>query len=200
MRRLKRLSVIAVVWSTTAIAAAPGADAATTVGANLASGPVASACPSACTVAIATLPAANQASGGITVADPGGVIVRWRVRIGDESEPPGAEPEPVALRVLTGNTGGASGPVETLPTAAGTYTFNARLPVTSGQRPGIDLLDPTGGVSILAGATGASSHFWVPPLQSEDERTPIDQATFYPNINVDIEPDADGDVFGDESQ
>jgi Thrombospondin type 3 repeat len=176
-------------------AGAPGANAATTVGSNLASPATASVCGNACTVAIATLPAGNQASGGIVVGDPGGVIVRWRVRKGTEPEV-----EPVALRVLTGNFGGASGPVEPLPAAAGTYTFEARIPVAAGQRPAIDLLNPTDGVSVLAGVTGASSHIWLPPLEDGVGRMPITQATLYPNINVDIEPDADGDGFGDETQ
>ena len=193
-----RLGIVAAVWAASVIAAAPQANAATTVGANLFGSPAATACFSACTVAIATLPEANRALGGLTVQDPGGVIVRWRVRTGTDSD---ALAKPVALRVLTGNTGGASGPVEVLPVAAGTYTFNARIPVAAGQRPAIDLLDPgMSGVSILAAATGASSHFWNPPLQAGVERTPSNQGTLYPNINVDVEPDADGDVFGDESQ
>jgi hypothetical protein len=104
-----------------------------------------------------------------------GAIVRWSVK--------GASGA-LALRVLSGITGGASGATQT-PASTATQVFPAALPVAAGQRIGLDL---AGNTSV--GYTQQDSlDAWVSHLGNGETRSPF--ATV-PNIqllfNAEVQP------------
>ncbi|MDQ2631428.1 MAG: hypothetical protein M3Y75_10750 [Actinomycetota bacterium] len=182
------------------------ASAAVVSGSNLAAAPNNTTCLSPvmslkenCTMAIAALPAANQAPGGPTAAI-SGVIVEWKVRSG-----PSVIPHTVRLRVIRGNTGVGAGPLQTLPADAGIHAFPARLPVQAGDRIGFDLLENPwleGVQFIRSGVPGAGFEIWVSkPLADGESRAPAATSNEIELLmNATIEPDGDGDGYGDETQ
>ena len=150
-----------------------------------------------CTVGLAELPSAVRAPGG-TRAAMDGVIVSWRVRSGGS-----LSDLPVRLRVIRNETGVASGKIETLPHAEGTYEFAARVPVKSNDEIGIDgvNLPAPNGLPIFRAASGAFFDYWEgKPLGEGENRSASSKPEGQPMLNATIEPDADGDGFGDESQ
>ena len=131
-----------------------------------------------------------------------GVIVRWRVR--------GAVTTgQFTLRVLrkagTSFTGAGTGSTETVPPGVESV-FTTRLPIKQGDYIGFDLPGAVGTPSVQrrlgASATGASWDFWSPPLvDGAPPRAPnLAFGTDSVIYNADIEPDADADGFGDETQ
>jgi hypothetical protein len=149
----------------------------------------------ACTVVQTAVPGADYAS---PVA---GVITRWRVR--------SISLGTVTLRVLHQNADGtftATG--SSLPQSLTTrtraptdaaYMFTTRIAVYPGDRIALDRDRRAGGVYRTA-AGGASAVF-APPLPDFDTAAPgpgPDGVELM--VNADVEPDDDGDGFGDESQ
>lgn len=184
---------------------AGSAQAAVVSGSNLAAAPNNVTCivpapglEQPCTVTVAGLPAASQAPGGTTAAI-SGVIVNWKVRIGAS-----VGTHPVRLRVLRGNTAVGSGPVETLPATAGIHSFAARVPVQAGDVIGFDQLEPkylAGVQYIRTTAPGAQMGFWIPALGEGETRDPFALGSDIELLmNATIEPDADNDGYGDETQ
>jgi hypothetical protein len=151
-----------------------------------------------CTITIASLPPASRAPGGFS-AGISGVIVEWKIRTTlapvDTS---------VRLRVVRDITGVGSGPVVTLPKAAGIHPYLARVPVQAGDQIGIDIIDVELGQSprvIRSGVAEALFRAWIPPLADGKERDhTFAAANFELTMNATIEPDADGDAYGDETQ
>jgi hypothetical protein len=147
--------------------------------------------PSDCTVAQRSLP-------GMEVTAPfDGVIVRWRIRSG-----PGAAGEPVRLRVIRGtdqaSTGAGSSEAENVP-SNGVFTFDTRLPIRAGDYIGIDCCDNGG--PFFDDTPGAQRDLWAPPLGDAETRGPLAQTSVREIlVNADIEPDCDGDGFGDVTQ
>lgn len=195
-RRIGLLSALATVSGLTLTAGPTSAVAATTIGSNLnASASFGFACIPNCTVSHSSLPAASQAAGGL-LAPQDGVVVRWRVKVGTATPP-------LALRITRpGNsntrTGAGTGP--TVPVSANqTSTFEARLPIQAGNAIGLDCCanDPT---YAFATTTDAVTLRWLSFLVdgglartgSAEDRELL--------LNADIEPDADHDSFGDETQ
>jgi hypothetical protein len=181
-------------------AAAP-AQAATTVGNNLSPTPTSSVslCEGAdvtCTVVPKTL-TSNRAAGGLDAVT--GVVVRWRVRT--EGPAPGVS---IALRVVQGRTGLGRSAFESMTSQApGIVTFAARLPVTAGDRLGVDMIVPAGATSapIARGTTSnAELDRWQPSLGIGETRPPNNDKRYELLLNADIEPDADADGWGDETQ
>jgi hypothetical protein len=119
-----------------------------------------------------------------------GVVVSWAVRGGSG---------PLTLRILTGNRGGASSETRTPPTA-GTESFLTRLGIAAGDRVGVDL--PTGFVSQIGvrQPTGTAIDSWAPSLGSQTRAPNSSFPDYELLLNATIEPDADGDGFGDETQ
>jgi hypothetical protein len=197
--RNSRRARTAALWITALCAVLPAsASGAVTVGNDLESPPLLGFCAVACTISLADLPASDRAPGGVTIPE-NGVIVRWRARaIATASN------SSFSLVVLAGNTAVQRGAAETLPAPAGVYTFPAQLPVVSGQRLGVEVISaPMGHIGIGRQAvTGALVEFWSPPLAlGAPPRAP---SSSNPGlelfIKADVEPDADGDGFGDETQ
>lgn len=153
------------------------------------------AIPISCTATVSTLPVSSQAPGGATAAIDG-VIVSWSIRTGDS-----ASSSRIRLRVVRGTTGAGVGPHETLPAAAGVYSYAARMPVEAGDQIGIDLVNVSS-VPVLSNVAGATMDFWFPLLGESETRAPTSDelAGLELLMNATIEPDADGDGFGDETQ
>jgi hypothetical protein len=141
------------------------------------------------------MPATSLAAGGKD-SPMAGVIVRWRIKMGSTTTA-------VALRVIrpgdsTTATGAGTGETVT-PSANTTSELAARLPVQSGDGIGVNWAD---GQTLTARSDtpGATILAWFPLLDS----APPSPASTSPSrellINADVEPDADGDGFGDETQ
>jgi hypothetical protein len=184
-------------------AAAPAAGAATTIGSSLAQRAnlfISCGTPgeplSRCTTAQSELPNRETA----VASD--GVIVRWRIR--------SASGGVVRLRVLrpagaSGFTGAGTSQPETLRASrvAGrdaTYTFSTRLPVRAGDIIGVDR-ERRAGALFHASSGAATLLSFQPPLADLESRVQ-DRISNGAEllVNADIEPDADRDGFGDETQ
>jgi hypothetical protein len=201
MRRIALAAVLTTVAGL-ALAIPSGALAVTTIGSNLAGSPTVNlSCNPNCTVSPSVLPVANQAPGGF-LAPQDGVVVRWRIKVG-------AVTRPSALRITRpGNsdtrTGAGTGPTVTPPINE-TSTYEARLPMQAGDALGLDCCaDPTLMIDqyVFAPNQDAINLSWAPRLA--DGATPQSTTEFPPDaellVNGDIEPDADHDTFGDETQ
>ncbi|MDQ4041867.1 MAG: hypothetical protein M3141_08980, partial [Actinomycetota bacterium] len=127
-----------------------------------------------------------------------GVIVRWRLGSGDGNAR-------VTLRTLArvDNTstyvGMGTGPERT--TVVGVNVFEGeRLPVQPGQFLGID--DEDGARVFTVAPAGVGVRFWLPKLQDGAPPRAISghNDARELELNADLEPDADSDGFGDETQ
>jgi uncharacterized repeat protein (TIGR01451 family) len=122
-----------------------------------------------------------------------GVVVRWRVKSASTSAP-GAR-----LRMLRPVGGGSyvtagSSAVQTIP--SGTSTFSTRIPVNAGDVLG---LDEQTGAKVFGAATSAAYFFQ--PFLGDTTQAPDNHLNGRELlVNADIEPDADGDGYGDETQ
>lgn len=141
-----------------------------------------------------------------------GVIVRWRVRLAEFAQAP-AEPilGPYRLRAIRKASDtefsvvGASA-FESVPhklvMSDTVHTFATRIPVLAGDRLAVDLppqkpafpgglrFDPRGGSHALTTPAPPDGGSFTFPTGS----------TGSPQYNADVEPDADGDAFGDVTQ
>jgi hypothetical protein len=152
------------------------------------------------------VPAAGLTSAQLT-SPIDGVVVRWRVRRGSGGG--GMAADTVTLRVLhpTGavNQFTAVGTSEPHMVPAGSsdpvdvYEYPTRLPIAAGDRVG---LGTTVGQATYRNATTAS--YLVRLSALADGATATFAAGGFPNlyvlVNADVEPDADSDGFGDETQ
>ncbi len=200
--RLGRLSIL---FIAVLVLAFPGsAGAAVVVGSNLKEAPNSTICSQPgspeldCTTTLTDLPVGSREPGG-TSAPSSGVITSWKIRSGAS-----VISHKVRLRVVRNHTGVGSGPVETLSNLAGVYSYKARVPVQAGDRIGVDTLDVPelkGAPIIRASATGAGINYWMVALAEGETRNPTtSSSTIELLINATIEPDNDGDGFGDETQ
>jgi hypothetical protein len=131
-----------------------------------------------------------------------GVVVRWRIKTDGD---PGFAP--FAFRVIDPpGVGAGTGPQETLPAAANptVHTFNnLRLPIKAGGYIGVDTkqVPPGPYAAYLHLGSGGSMLGWNPSLPDGQTRPSTDVfVSFILLVNADVEPDADGDAYGDESQ
>jgi hypothetical protein len=129
-----------------------------------------------------------------------GVIVRWRVRLGD-----GTEAQSVRIRVVRRVdadtfTAISSGGLESVPAGAGTYTFPAQLAIRGGDQLAIEG-DSGTVIEWLAPAPGGRSFQYFPtPADGVNTGAPTTYNDFEYTFNVDVEPDCDSDGRGDETQ
>jgi hypothetical protein len=184
---MRRALALATVLAALGPAAAHGA---TTVGSDLSKTPTLSVCGTACTAFTA-----SKTGGAPSATAPfDGVILSWSGKTGSA----GAT---LALRTLrsagTGSYVGV-GATDTRNTQeAGRYTFPARLAVTAGDIIGLD--DDGGGTKIAAGSTTTDVFAFGTKLGAFAQ-IPSKQASTELLVNADIEHDADGDGYGDETQ
>lgn len=195
--------------------AAP-AGAAITIGSNLAAAPdtttqvcafaMFTATDRPCTDMQLNLPPAKTAPGGLLAASDG-VVVRWRVASGVAT--PGTTRVKLRLRTIHDEVGGEEGTLVNLPLAEpGIHAYAERLPVKQGDRIAVTALvsnfgDEPAGAPITAYG-GASTEIvareWVGTLPKGQTGTAESRPGRELLVNADIEPDADHDGFGDETQ
>lgn len=198
----------------TLLAAAP-AHGYTLIGANHAANPTLA---QAINMPPPTLLFNASAPPGIRLAAPaGGVITRWRMHVGDV-----AAGNTLRLRVLEPVGAGEyrvvrSGPLHTMPALTGQanqVAFDVSVPVAAGQIVGAQVDRPVAGanevtlVHITEAPAGWTNGYFLGsvPADGDTGTATISDGTiagasdpFFP-ISADVEPDADGDGFGDETR
>jgi hypothetical protein len=168
------------------------AHAATTVGSPLSGGVFGTSfnpCSATCTYL-------QYSGGALSHTSPvHGVVVRWRVLAASAGSP-------VRLRILRpggGGFAGAGSSAQQSTTGGSLDTFETRLPIWAGDAVG---LDTVAAARVFAQAPASMDVRLIQPA-------PADGASGMPGgplssrdlqVNVDVEPDADGDGFGDETQ
>lgn len=153
-----------------------------------------------CTVRIGSLVPALQAPGGVT-SPINGVVVRWRVSTGDVTQE-------IRFRVIrqpgmANFATGAGTSAAVTPPVSSVTPFPTQLPIAAGDFIGIDCCQGEGKFFRQHMTAGdAVRHFWNPALlDAEMPRNASGTSNFSQvMINADIEPDCDGDTFGDETQ
>lgn len=177
------------------------AGAATTVGSDLTRTPTQTytcASQSSCTAIQTTLP--GNAAPLTVPAD--GVITRWRVKT------KAGTAAAVRLRVIRDAAGGqhlgvASSSSVVTSTAGDVQTFtlgapSRGIPVQAGDHIGLD--QATNAAVIAAPAAGAQLQWWEPALGDGLAALGTAKPDVELFFNADVEPDADRDGFGDETQ
>ena len=201
MRAGIRFAQGAAVAAILAGALAGQAAAATTIGSSLGEVPNGGVndCSPSCTFANGSIAAPYQASGGAT-APASGVITSWTLRTAAFS----SVSIQARLRVITNNTATASSATVTVTNTTGLQEFPARVPITTGQRIGIDI-PATGGMYtplfVVSGSGIGSVDRWGPALPDTGTGpSPSSFTNAHIPLQARIEPDADGDGYGDETQ
>ena len=185
--------------------------AATTYGSRLNHDPTTRGCAmaNACTLVqyiVPTDPNGDPDSSGSPVS---GVITKWRVRAFALDQPgtvtlrvgdivrPNPMDDSTALASVTG-----TGPAAPIPVTDDPETpvreFGAQLPIKQGQHLE---LDPSATVNAVYASSGSKfTYSFEPPLVEGQGQRGSTDATEELLVQVTIEPDADGDGFGDETQ
>jgi hypothetical protein len=176
---------------------APAASAAVTIGSDLPAPPpppfAQSGCTPTCTFGNSSHPV-NPTASPID-----GVVVRWRTRFGESFT--GAR-----LRVVnftpTGTpmiTGIRTGPATNVPTGLQEFALSPGLPISIGNEVGVDITGDSTPAAFRANAM--ASGFFEAPAAADGATTPSGSlGSQEVLLNADVEPDADGDGFGDETQ
>ena len=127
-----------------------------------------------------------------------GVVVRWRIRsaIGTWA-PQAVRPEGGGTyrSIATGDEVEVAAPNDQPNAAAYIRSFPTRLPVRAGDVFGVR----AGAESSVNGRSGTSLLF-APVLADGESRAPSNPLPLLLAVNADLEPDADGDGFGDLTQ
>ena len=198
-----RRSAIAAAIAVLALAAmASPASAAITIGSDLTASEGTAGCGVSCTGVATAIP------GRVTASPITGVVVRWRVgdgvgqltfRVarpaadtypGDDTHTGAGRSESVTVTTPPSDEVGEPPVISTFPT---------RVPINAGDRIGVDLTATSEvGFRERAGAEGV---IFVPPLGDGERRgSQVGLSDFEALGNADVEPDADRDGFGDETQ
>ena len=187
-RRLPRVVAVAAPALVVASLAAVPASAATTLGSTDFAAP-AGACTADTTWVQGAPPAGTSYS-----AVSAGVITQWRFRATDLTQ--------LKLKVLhydgTGTSYTVKGASDTATAAAGvTSTFSARVPMAVDDVLGVTAISANCVAALSAGAAG----FWVAGdvAPGASAAFSISPTTAIP-VAATVEPDADGDGYGDETQ
>lgn len=187
-----------------AILASP-AMAASTFGSSLTHSPNDGSCGgmsgTVCGNAISDIAVDARAEGGLN-APSNGVIVRWRIR----GLPGTAVSSVMSLRVYRGNSViGVSSDVTPVLNGA-IETFDTRIPVETADRLGLtQTLSGTQmilmtSLSYSAAGSGVTDYWASPPAFGETAAATHADSDRELLLNADVEPDADGDGYGDETQ
>lgn len=190
-----RLMTIGAAIAIIAVGVAP-AGAAQLIGSDLAGTMLNTDCGASgsCTETFLNTPSLGNATAS-------GVITAWATRQVNGS----ASAQPFTLRVVrVANpttrtfTGIATGTTTSVPPGTATTYFPARLPIAAGDQIGID--HPA---VVHSCATGAAMQArFNPPLADGQTRgvTALAGGACEPQVQAVVEPDADGDGYGDETQ
>ncbi|HEX5622122.1 MAG TPA: Ig-like domain-containing protein [Solirubrobacteraceae bacterium] len=180
--RAARIALLLVVLG---LITATSAHAAVTIGSTLPPPTASFECPGGCTMSGDVVP------GGTALAPQSGVVTRWRVRVGSTTTP-------VRFQVIhAGADAGQS--AEITPPIGEITESRTRIPIAVNDRIGLRWLDQVGG-TFAAGSATATTDVWTPVLGATSRVPEFPAQPFELAVNADIEPDADGDVFGDETQ
>ncbi|HET8956248.1 MAG TPA: hypothetical protein VFN18_11375 [Solirubrobacterales bacterium] len=130
----------------------------------------------------------------------GGILTKWRIEVTSPGPPKAAAVTLKTLR-LTGAesllvTGESSGSI-----AAGSNSFAARIPIQPGDHLGIFGSDPEVGTPVCAGVAENKLGIFDPATTpGGSSMTASGESAFRIPVVGTIEPDADNDGFGDETQ
>jgi hypothetical protein len=183
--RLALLTVLA------ALAPASAARAATTVGSDLSKPASSTVCGAAVSCTYFTGDATTAVPA--TVAPFDGVVVRWRVKSGSAAT--GARLR--ALRAAGGGKYVSTGLDDVHALQVGTNTFAARLLVKAGDVIG---MDDSSSAKVFASPVPTAAYYFQPSIAGTAAQTPQKQTSRELLLSADIEPDVDGDGYGDETQ
>jgi len=216
---LKRAGTLVWLAGILAFAAPAGASAAVTIGSNLLSLPGEAAMPTStgvdncsaahrCTILQRSLPAANAAPGGI-VAPVAGVITHFRVKAKTSMAP-------IVLRVLeptvTAHKYTGAGTSTTFMPPAGdpavgtiSPSYDVRMPISAGDSLGLDCCQGAANGVYNFDAATAVDDVWgsganLPLADGESRSSDNNHSNHELLVQADIEPDADHDGYGDETQ
>jgi len=178
----------------------PPAWAAQTIGSDFSGGPLKNSDCAPPTPAGSDCTESFDATPTLGDATASGVVTSWAVR---EFNGTGS-PQSVTLRILRpvgGSTYRAirSGEPSMLPVGTATTSFPTRVPISAGDRIGFD--HPIT-IHNCGGVPGTQAR-WNPQLADGEERATtagIPGGGCESQVQATVEPDADGDVFGDETQ
>jgi hypothetical protein len=192
-----RRHILAAAVAAVSLGMAPAAEAAVTVGSDLSRAPTGAVCAGGpCTLFQQYAPTGAP----LALAMPAdGVLVRWRVRAGTVGSHDlrlrTARPAPWGYYSIVSSSD--SVPAASL--AQGVNEVAARIPVKKGDRLA---LDAGPGWVVTATASGGTARTWYPV-----PATGVTAPSFYSRLrpvelalNADVEPDADADGYGDETQ
>jgi len=185
--------------------------AATVYGSRLNHDPTTRGCHdgNACTLVQYIVPTDPNGDPDASGSPVSGVITKWRVRAYAVDQPgtvtlrvgdivrPNPMDDTTALATVTG-----TGPTAPIPLSDDPETpvreFDAQLAIKQGQHLE---LDPSATVSAVYASSGNKfTYSFEPPLVEGQGQRGSTDATEELNVQVTIEPDADGDGFGDETQ
>jgi hypothetical protein len=137
---------------------------------------------------------------------PGGVITSWSHRGGANTTPQPSLPGSGRLQIWDRMTGTANftliGRSELETFTAGVVTFLTRISVDPGDRLGLRTVEANTGCGIpdFPSTTGIGSETNAPDPNPGDMRTLNPRNGFRLDVAAVLEPDADADGFGDETQ
>lgn len=173
-----------------ALALAAPAGAVTTIGSDLSRAPDSKACgPGAVSCTAFT---GDPATGGpLAKAPSDGVVVRWRVR--SATSVPAAKLN--LIRPVGSGRYESAGTSDSQALPAGTGVFPARVKIAAGDTIG---LDQSSDAQVFA--TAPSDVYTFTPALSSGSSIPMKSSGKELLLNADVEPDADGDGYGDETQ
>lgn len=183
--RLALLTVLA------ALLPAAGAGAATTIGSDLTKAATATVCGPGVQCTYFTGDGATGAPAAAVPFD--GVIVRWRVEAGS------AAPSTM-LRTLRPSTAGGyvgAGSSDPQGLQVGMNAFTTRIPVKAGDVIG---LDDSSNAKVFASGVPTAAYSFTPFLDASAQSPSSPHTSRELLVNADIEHDADGDGYGDETQ
>lgn len=208
--RKRRTTAVSVAALAVVLIVPSVSNAATNFGSRLINDPTTSDCQlllSSCTVLSyiqPSDPAGDPYAGGAPVS---GVITKLRIRAYGVGGPAQASFRVGNVTPATGfasatGTAGPVGATATVPAFSGGATpiteVNGRIPVSAGQHLAVD-----GGVNLAATYDSSGSKFsyvFAPPLMAGTGATGSNAVTGELLVAATIEPDADKDGFGDETQ
>ena len=181
----------------TALLAAATASAATTVGSTLPAwtgDTLECDDPGGCTFVPRTI-------SGRSIAVPfDGVIVSWSARMPTSADTTPGSVEPLRLTAIGASPDGASAPLVPAATAGAIVTRPTRTAVGKGDLIAVDLDDGDEVGLAFHPLLDSLSWSFVPLLTTDRAPDSVDSDDFEALFNATIEPDADHDAYGDETQ